>query len=255
LKFALIGYGRMGRAIEATARERGHDLVAIVDPVAAGRRVRRRFEPGALGGARIAFEFTKPSSAESNVIRLLEANVAVVCGTTGWTPGSAELRRAVRASKAGAIVAPNFSVGMNLFYLVVGEAARVTGRSGLYDAFVFEAHHRAKVDAPSGTAARLASIVQEAAPAYSSTRFGCPDEGAVSPGAVHVASVRAGHEPGTHTVGFDGPFDQITLTHRGRGRGGLALGAVLAGEWLGKRRGLHGFERVLKDYLGQGGRR
>jgi len=255
LKFALIGYGRMGRAIEATARDRGHDLVAIVDPAAEGRRVRRRFDPRALGGAAVAFEFTKPSTAESNVIRLLEADVAVVCGTTGWTPGSAELKRAVRGSKAGAIVAPNFSVGMNLFYLAVGEAARVAGRSGLYDAFVLETHHRGKVDAPSGTAARLASIVQDAAPTYSTTEFGCPDEGAVSPGAVHVASVRAGHEPGTHTVGFDGPFDQITLTHRGRGRGGLALGAVLAGEWIGKRRGLHGFDRVLKDYLGKGGRR
>jgi 4-hydroxy-tetrahydrodipicolinate reductase len=255
LKFALIGYGRMGRAVEAAARERGHDLVAIVDPAVGGRRVRKRLDPRAFGGARVAFEFTKPSTAESNIIRLLDANIAVVCGTTGWTPGSAELRRAIRASKAGAIVAPNFSVGMNLFYLAVEEAARAAGRSGLYDAFVLETHHRGKVDAPSGTATRLASIVQEAAPAYSTVQFGCPAEGAVGRGAIHVASVRAGHEPGSHTVGFDGPYDQITLTHRGRGRGGLALGAVLAGEWIVKRRGLHGFDRVLKDYLGKGGRR
>jgi 4-hydroxy-tetrahydrodipicolinate reductase len=255
VKFALIGYGKMGREIEGVARERGHDLVAIVDPVGKGRRVRKRLEGRALGGVEVAFEFTKPATAESNVIRLLEAGVGVVCGTTGWTPGSTELRRALRNSKAGAIVAPNFSVGMNLFYLAVAEAARTVGKAGFYDAFVLESHHRGKLDAPSGTAARLASIVQKAAPAYSTVQFGCPAEGAVSRGSIHVASVRAGHEAGVHTVGFDGPYDQISLTHRGRGRGGLALGAVLAGEWIVKRRGLHGFDRVLKDFLAKGGRR
>jgi 4-hydroxy-tetrahydrodipicolinate reductase len=255
VRFALVGYGKMGRAIEATARERGHDLVAIVDPAGGGRRVRKRLDERTVAGAEVAFEFTKPATAESNVIRLLDAGVAVVCGTTGWTPGSADLRKAVRRSKAGAIVAPNFSLGMNLFYLAVAEAARTLGRVGLYDAFVIESHHRGKLDAPSGTAARLASIVQEEAPDYSTVQFGCPAEGAVSPGSIHVASVRAGHEPGVHTVGFDGPHDQISLTHRGRGRGGLALGAVVAGEWIVKRRGLHGFDRVLKDFLGKGGRR
>jgi 4-hydroxy-tetrahydrodipicolinate reductase len=255
VKFALIGYGKMGKAIDAVARDRGHELVAIVDPAGRGRRVRKRLDGRALGGAKVAFEFTKPSTAESNVIRLLEAGVAVVCGTTGWTPGSTDLRRAVRRSKAGAIVAPNFSLGMNLFYLAVTEAARTLGKVGIYDAFVLESHHRGKLDAPSGTATRLASIVQEAAPDYSTVQIGCPAEGAVSRGSIHVASVRAGHEPGVHSVGFDGPYDQITLTHRGRGRGGLALGAVVAGEWVVKRRGLHGFDRVLKDFLAKGGRR
>ena len=254
MKFALIGYGKMGKEIERTARERGHTLTAVVDPVARGRGVRKRLDARKLGGAELAFEFTEPATAEANVVRLLEAGVAVVCGTTGWDAGTKSLRRALRASKAGAIVAPNFSVGMNLFYLAVAETARLAGRSGLYDAFVVESHHRAKVDAPSGTAAHLAAIVQGSAPEYSSIEFGCAAERPVSPGAVHVASVRAGHEPGTHTVGFDGPFDQIALTHRGRGRGGLALGAVLAGEWIIGRRGLHGFDRVLKDYLRKGGR-
>jgi 4-hydroxy-tetrahydrodipicolinate reductase len=152
-------------------------------------------------------------------------------------------------------VAPNFSVGMNLFYRVVTEAARAFGSVGLYDAFILESHHRGKPDAPSGTAARLATVVQEAAPSYSTVQFGCPAEGAVSRDSIHVASVRAGHEPGVHTVGFDGPYDQISLTHRGRGRGGLALGAVLAGEWIAKRRGLHGFDRVLAEIPAKGGRR
>ena len=255
MKFALIGYGKMGRAIETIARERGHELVGIVDPAGGGRRVRKRLDGSTLGGAEVAFEFTQPSTAESNVIRLLEAGVAVVCGTTGWSPGSAELSKALRGSKVGAIVAPNFSLGMNLFYMAVAEAAGTLGRVGMYDAFVVESHHRGKLDAPSGTAAHLAAILQEAAPEYSTVQFGCPAEGGVSGGSIHVASVRAGHEPGVHTVGFDGPHDQISLTHRGRGRGGLALGAVVAGEWIVKRRGLHGFEDVLEDFLGKGGRR
>lgn len=257
MNYALVGYGRMGREVEAEAGRRGHRLVAIVDPSAEGARLRRRVDSRTLGKAEAAFEFTNAAAAEANVVALLQANVPVVCGTTGWAPTGSRLRQALRDSRAGLVHSPNFSVGMNLFYRVVREAARLFAAPGLHDPFVLEAHHRGKADAPSGTARRLCELVMEADPRVRSVQEGNP-EGPLAPGALHVASVRAGHEPGTHTVGFDGAEDAVTLTHRARGRAGFAVGAVLAAEWLLGRKGFHSFDQVLDDLLKgrkKGGRR
>ena len=228
MKYAVVGYGKMGRAIDDAARARGHRRVAVVDrsrPVARAR----------LAGAEVAFEFTAPSAARAHVLALLKRGVSVVCGTTGWEMDAGELGAAARKGRAAVIVAPNFSVGVNLFYAVVGEAAKRYLRAG-YDPWIAEWHHKAKRDAPSGTARRLATIVRD--------------------GEVPVASVRAGHEPGRHAVGFDGEHDAIVLTHEARGRHAFAAGAVLAAEWLAGRKGVHDFDAVLSDLVkGRGGRR
>jgi 4-hydroxy-tetrahydrodipicolinate reductase len=195
----------------------------------------------------MAFEFTLPGSAERNVSALLEEGVSVVCGTTGWAPSEA-LLSATERTEAGCMVAPNFSLGVNLFFRVVEGAARTLGALKMYDAFVQEAHHRGKADAPSGTARRLAEIVVGADPRLESVLEGHPP-GRLPPGCLQVTSTRAGSEPGTHRVGFDGPHDLVTLEHRARGRDGLALGAVLAAEWLEERRGMHRFEEVLDAIL------
>ncbi len=252
MKYALVGYGRMGREIEAEASGRGHRLVAVLDPGMPHPLAVDAVRRGGPRGAEVAFEFTAPAEAERNVVSLLGAGVAVVCGTTGWNAGGTPVRRAARRSSAGAVIAPNFSVGMNLFYRVVSEAARLYGRAGAYDPFVVERHHRGKKDALSGTALRLAQVV--AAAGRREIRAGGP-EGPVPPGAVHVVGVRAGHEPGLHDVGFDGEHDTVTLTHRARGRSGFAHGAVLAAEWVRGRRGLHSFDDVLDHLLTKGGKR
>jgi 4-hydroxy-tetrahydrodipicolinate reductase len=249
---AIVGYGKMGRAVEACAVGRGHRVVARIDPEARGREGARRLSAAALRGADVAFEFSKPSAAEENVLALLRARVAVVCGTTGWEVSSGRIAAASRRAGRGVVIAPNFSPGMILFSEIVGAAARLFLAAGSYDPFVLEAHHRGKKDAPSGTALKLAGIVGAAAPSKAEVVAGLTAE-PVRPGAVHVASVRAGHEPGTHTVGFDGEHDAVVLVHRARGRGGLALGAVLAAEWIEKRRGVHGFERVVADWVRRGG--
>ncbi len=252
MRFALVGYGRMGREIEAVATGRGHRLVSVIDPGSgvpgAGASVSRR----ALKGAEMAFEFSAPSVAESNVVAILDAGTAVVCGTTGWDCRARSVAAAARRSGRGAVIAPNFSIGMTLFQEVAAEAARRFVALGRYDPYVIESHHRTKLDAPSGTARRLAAIVAGASRRPAPVVEGTP-EGPVAPGAVHVASVRAGHETGVHTVGFDGPHDAVTLTHRARGRSGLALGAVLAAEWLEGRSGVHGFEEVLRSLTRKGG--
>lgn len=243
MRYALIGYGRMGKAVEERAAARGHECTAIVDPAGPGGSL----DPGKLGGARMAFEFTLPDAAERNVRALLGAGVSVVCGTTGWKP-SEDLRAVAKAGGAGCIVAPNFSLGVNLFFRIVDGAARAFGKLGLHDPFVQESHHRGKVDAPSGTARRLATIVIDADPRLEAVLEGHPD-GRIPPGRLQVVSTRAGTEPGTHRVGFDGAHDLITLEHRARGREGLALGAVLTAEWLEGRQGIHGFDEVLDAIL------
>jgi 4-hydroxy-tetrahydrodipicolinate reductase len=233
----------MGRAVEETAAGRGHACAAIIDP--AGHAA--TLDANDLGGARMAFEFTLPDAAEQNVRALVEGGVSVVCGTTGWAPAD-DLDAAAKAAGAGCIVAPNFSLGVNLFFRIVDSAARALGKLGLHDPFVHESHHRGKLDAPSGTARRLAEIVIDADPRLEAVLEGHP-EGRIPPGRLQVVSTRAGAEPGTHRVGFDGAHDLITLEHRARGREGLALGAVLAAEWLEQRPGLHGFDEVLDGIL------
>jgi len=254
VKLALVGYGRMGREIEAVAQARGHEVVAIVDPSERGRRVRRRIGEDELSGAEAAFEFTSPGAAEQNVLTLLGCGVPVVCGTTGFSPDLVALARATRKARKAVVLAPNYSLGVNLFFRMVQEAARLLGSTDRFDPFVLEEHHRGKVDAPSGTARRLADLVVEEDPHRWSVHEGVPP-GGVPPGAVQVVSVRAGNETGTHIVGFDGEHDRIELTHRARGRGGFAAGAVLAAEWIPGKRGVHGFDRVLQDLFPGGGRR
>jgi 4-hydroxy-tetrahydrodipicolinate reductase len=258
MKYALIGYGKMGRAIEGAAAIRGHTLGAVVDRAARGRRVARTIGEASWRGVTVAFEFTEPDAAKDHVVALLRRGVGVVCGTTGWDASDAAVRRAARASAAGAVIAPNFSVGMNLFYAAVADAARRYLAVGGYDPWIAEWHHRAKADAPSGTARHLAAIVVGVSPGGATVREGL-SAAAIAPGDVHVAAVRAGHQPGRHLVGFDGPHDAVTLEHAAHGREGFASGAVLAAEWLHGRRGLHGFEKVLDDLVRgtrkQGGRR
>jgi 4-hydroxy-tetrahydrodipicolinate reductase len=234
MNYALVGYGKMGRAVDEAARARGHKRAAVVDRSARGAA--RSIGGAGWRGVSVAFEFTEPAAARDHVIALLRRGVSVVCGTTGWDAGDAAVERAARGTRAGLIVAANFSVGMNLFYEAVEAASRRYLAAGGYDPWVAEWHHRAKRDAPSGTARRLRAIVG---------------------GDVPVAAVRAGPEPGRHLVGFDGPHDAVVLSHEARSRAGFAEGAVIAAEWLAGRKGVHGFDEVL-DHLvrkKRGGRR
>jgi 4-hydroxy-tetrahydrodipicolinate reductase len=252
MNYVLVGYGRTGKEIDRRAKLRGHQRTAVIDPAYRGRGKVRRIEEGALRSAGIAFEFTEPSAARENVLALVRAGLSVVCGTTGWTPDRT-FRREVESSGRGVVAAPNFSIGMNLFYRVVRSAARAIGAAGLHEPYICETHHRGKADAPSGTARHLASLVAGADPRHPEILAGAP-EGRLPENTLHVASVRGGSEPGKHVVAFDGEYDLIELSHSGRGRAGLALGAVLAAEWLEGKTGFHRFDPVVRDLLKEGSR-
>jgi 4-hydroxy-tetrahydrodipicolinate reductase len=236
----------MGRAIDAEAVARGHARAATFDsssPAITG---------GLLAGAEVAFEFTRPSCAEANVIALLRTGVPVVCGTTGWQPAEA-LDEALRESGAALMLAPNFSIGVNLFFRLARRAGRLLGGVGMHQPFIREAHHRGKRDAPSGTASRLAEILLEEDSRLREVRTGNPS-GLLPPEVLQISSLRVGSEPGTHTVGFDGEHDRITLQHQARSRAAFARGAVVAAEWIRGRQGRHGFDEVLDEMLERGRR-
>ena len=226
LRIAVIGDGKMGRAIAALAPERGVELVAVVGAAenARGQAVNRE----RLGATDVVIEFTEPEAAPTNIVAAVRAGYPIVCGTTGWAAAYEDVARVVAEVNGALVYAPNFSVGVTLFLAAAKALGRVMRSAPEFDAHIVETHHSAKKDAPSGTA-----IVLEAA-----VRSGLGR-------AVPTTSVRTGHVPGTHELTFDGAYEQIRLAHVARDRRVFADGALRAAEWLRGRRGVFTMRDVL----------
>lgn len=225
VRAAIIGRGKMGRAIEALAAEHG---VTIVATLGRGATVDR----ATLGNADVALEFTEPAAAHANLRACAAAHCPVVIGTTGWDYSLVSLRDELVAAGARALWAPNFSLGVNALLGAVAQLTAALDAAG-FASHLIETHHAAKKDAPSGTAIALA----EAA------RAGSPPP---------VTSVRVGSVPGTHTLLFDAPFEQVRLTHEARDRRVFASGALVAARWLAAPRapGLYTMQDVLAPRSG-----
>jgi 4-hydroxy-tetrahydrodipicolinate reductase len=225
MKILLVGHGRMGRLVESLAAEYGCEVVGIVDPPAGTEDV----SSDRWSGADVAVDFSSPDAVPTNVQALARRGVNIVLGTTGWGAHEAALRKMVADGGIGIVAAPNFSTGVVLFESIVAHAASRFARQPEFGAFVHEAHHSTKKDAPSGTALKLAGAMRAAG-------FARP---------IDVSSTRAGSIPGTHTVGFDGPAETITLTHSARDRTSFARGALAAAQWVKGKRGWYSMVDVL----------
>jgi len=219
-KLAIIGYGKMGRMVESLAPEYGFTIHAKVDLGDDFAKAK---------GADVAIEFTAPGEVAKNVEALAALGVPVVIGTTGWAEQMDRVCSAVEANKTGMVWSPNFSIGVNVFFRLVREAAKLLESQPQYGAWAWEIHHNTKKDAPSGT---LIKLVEEMQAAGYSHR-------------IDVGSNRAGAHPGTHEIGFDSGADTITLRHAARSREGFARGALKAAQWLPGHRGVFKFEDVL----------
>lgn len=239
MKLALLGYGRMGRAVEAAAEEMDEEVVARID--AAGE-----LNEDALAGAEVAVDFTVPDAVVDNVRAVSGLGLDLVVGTTGWHDRMDEVRKAVEAAGTGLIWAPNFSLGVQLFFRLARRLGELADALEEYDVHVEEAHHRHKLDHPSGTARTLAGILVETLERKKRWAPG-PPEGAPDPSTLLVTSVRAGEVPGTHRVGVEGPEDRMELSHEARGRGGFARGAVRAARWIRGRSGVHTLDDMLDE--------
>jgi 4-hydroxy-tetrahydrodipicolinate reductase len=227
MRFGIVGAGKMGCEIEAMAGRRGHDVVWRLDSRtnagAAG------LTPERLSQADVVFEFTNPAAAPPNLEALGRAGATVVCGTTGWDRDLSKITEDFRAGGGALVHAANFSVGVRHFFELAKVAAALYPPAG-YAPFLVEEHHAEKRDAPSGTARKIARIVEEGS-------------GEKPP----VSSVRAGTIPGTHRLVFESPEDEVELVHRARGRAGFAKGAVWAAERIAGRRGVFEFGELLRE--------
>lgn len=230
MKIALIGHGAMGRLIETLAVEAGDEIVAIIDE----RHENSPAETVAAewGGADAAIDFTVAGAVRRNVEACLIAGVPLVEGTTGWNAQKDEILDLVREKDGALVFGANFSIGVNIFYRIVDHASELFSKFADYEVFIEEQHHSRKKDAPSGTALKLKDIVA----AHIKNDFS-------------VSSTRAGNIPGTHTVGFDGPADQVILTHTARSREGFASGALLAARWIVGKKGAFEFTDVIDEVL------
>ena len=227
MKILLVGYGKMGRMLESLAPEVGCEIAGVIDPQSPNGTDGP--DSDRWSGVDVAIDFSTPDSVVKNVPVLAGRGISVVIGTTGWQKDEAAIRRAVADTSVGIVAAANFSTGVVLFEAVVAKAAALFASHGEFGAWLNEAHHSTKKDAPSGTALMLKRSMEAAG-------FSRP---------IDVSSTRAGFIPGVHTVGFDGPADTITLTHTARDRTAFARGALLAARWVKGKRGWFNMHDVL----------
>lgn len=225
MKIALIGYGKMGRAIEEIAVARGHEIVCRIDV-----NNQADFDSQAFAGADVAIEFTTPATAVENYKRAFAAGVPVVSGTTGWLDRKPEIEAACEAG-ATFFYASNFSLGVNIFFAMNRWLAGVMNGFNDYRVSLEEIHHIHKLDHPSGTAITLAEGVIE-----NIDRLSQWSESDTAPDVLPIEAKRSGEVPGTHIVQYDSEVDTITIEHRAKSRRGFALGAVVAAEYtVGKK--------------------
>ncbi len=230
MRIALIGYGAMGKLVEARATAKGHAIGTVVNEYHSNLDAERLAE--SLRVTDVAIDFSAAETVERNVEACLAAGVPLVEGTTGWSDKFEAVERRVRDADGTFLYGANFSIGVNLYYRVVQHAAELFAGFSEYEVFIEEQHHSRKKDAPSGTARELKQIISK----YTG------DE-------IEIASTRAGNIPGTHRVGFDGSAEQILLEHSARSRECFAIGALMAAEWVEERKGFFTFADVMDDLL------
>jgi 4-hydroxy-tetrahydrodipicolinate reductase len=226
-RLAIIGYGKMGKLIEQLAPQYGFAVALKLDEFN-----NAHYEGVTTANFRsvdVAVDFSIPAVVVENVERISALGVNMVVGTTGWLEHLERVKIAVARNGTGLVWSPNYSIGMNVFYRLAAEAARLLAGESDYGAWAWEIHHSTKKDAPSGTLLKLADEMKRAG-------YNRP---------VDVSSSRAGAHPGTHEIGFDSAADTITLRHVARSREGLARGALKAAQWLVGKKGFYEFREIL----------
>jgi 4-hydroxy-tetrahydrodipicolinate reductase len=224
---AIVGYGKMGKLVETLAPQYDFHVVLKLDEFnnAAGEGITAEN----FRGVDVAIDFSIPAAVSQNVEGISALGINMVIGTTGWQEQAGAVKAAVEKSRTGLIWSPNFSIGVNAFFRLVQEAARLLAAEPEYGSWAWEIHHHTKKDAPSGTLLKLVEEMKKAG--YSRT--------------IDVSSNRAGAHPGTHEIGFDSAADTITLRHTARSREGFARGALKAAKWVVGKKGFYEFSEIV----------
>lgn len=237
MKIALIGYGKMGKAIEEIAVQKGHEVVLKI-----GSQNVDEMTIANLQKADVAIEFTTPHSAVQNIKKCFDADIPVVCGSTGWLQHWEEITEYVQNKNGAFLYGSNFSIGVNLFFELNLFLAQLMAPYNEYDVKMEEIHHTQKRDAPSGTAITLAEQILQ----YSKQKKSWTNKEAKTNSELEIQSVRTDPAPGTHIIQYMSGIDDIEIKHTAHNRKGFAAGAVMAAEFLQNKKGVF----TMKDVLG-----
>jgi 4-hydroxy-tetrahydrodipicolinate reductase len=239
MKIALLGYGKMGRVIEQIALDRGHEITARIDLLNKDERSNITTET-----ADAVIEFSSPHSAYDNLKYCMKAGLKTISGTTGWLEHRSEIETLCSENNAAFFYASNFSIGVNLFFKLNKQLAKLMNNQSGYELVTYEIHHIEKKDSPSGTAITLAEgIIEEST---TKTKW-INNELTADAAEIPIWSSREGKVPGTHTVKYISDVDTIEMTHTAHSRRGFALGAVIAAEWLADKTGVRTMEEMLSE--------
>ncbi len=236
MKIALIGYGKMGKAIEVIATKKGHEVLMKIDEPNL-----HEFTKENLLNADVAIEFTSPHSAFENVKKCIEFGIPVICGSTGWTDRLEEMKVFCADNNGAFIYSSNFSIGVNIFFELNKKLASLMSSQNDYEVILEETHHTQKKDAPSGTAITLAEQVLEQV----KRKDKWVNELSDNPSDLEIMSQRIDPAPGTHSVKYSSVIDDIEIIHTAHSRNGFASGAVQAAEFVKDKKGFFTMKDVL----------
>lgn len=236
MNIALVGYGKMGQAIERIAKERGHEIVLKI-----ATSNKHEFTRENVQQADVVIEFTNPESARANVEFCLKAGVPVVCGSTGWNEHLSHAEYTAVENKTAFLHASNFSIGVNIFFEINKHLAKLMNDQANYDVQMEETHHTQKKDAPSGTAITIAEQILDGVARKKHWKEGPAND----PEVIQIIAHREENVPGTHVVKYTSAIDDIEISHTAHNRDGFANGAVLAAEFLAGKQGIFDMKDVL----------
>ena len=238
MNIALIGYGKMGKAIEKIAIEKGHQITAIVDS-------KNPIELLKINNIDVAIEFTRPELARKHMVYCLEIGLPIVVGTTAWKEDLPAITDMVNKQNGSLVHASNFSIGVNLFFEMNKKLAKIMEAHPAYKLEMTEIHHTQKLDKPSGTAVTLAEEIIEQNTNYKHWRL-AEDNKLVNENEFFIHALREENVPGTHLISYESQIDSIHFEHIAHTRDGFALGAIVADEWLQNKKGIFTMKDVLQ---------
>lgn len=241
MNLLIIGYGKMGKAVEKEALERGHNIVSVID-----QHNRKALLDLTTDEVDVGIEFTHPESFRGNLTTMLELGIPMVSGTTGWQDQTEDIRQLVDQHQGSFLYASNFSIGVNLLFELNRKLASLMNGHPSYDVFIEEQHHRFKADAPSGTAFSLGHQILSCLDRKSSIAGESLRNRAPSSEELSIGYVRSAGIAGKHTVTYQSDIDRISITHEAYNRRGFALGAVIAAEWLADKTGMYDFQDLFR---------
>ncbi len=240
IKIALVGFGKMGKEIDALCRESENFEVVSTSY----KNINDSLDLEGIKKADVAIDFTSKDVALKNIEAVAKLGKNLIVGTTGWYEHLPEVKRMVEKYKIGLVYSPNFSVGANIFFKMVAFSSKLFSKFPDYDVYGMDIHHKGKLDSPSGTALKMAGEIMKNFPSKKSVLTEKPN-GQIKLSELHLISIRAGRNPGFHEVVFDSQVDGITLSHQAYNRTGFAKGALVAAEFIKNKKGIYSFEDII----------